>query len=36
MRKTSFKVEVFGDIIGKDTISPEQIIKPNNFLAKMM
>ena len=37
MRITQFKVEViFGDIINKDTISPEQIIKLNNFLAKMM
>ena len=33
--KLDFK-EVFGDIIGKDTISPEQITKLNNFLAKMM
>ena len=37
MKNTSFKVEdVFIDIIHKDTISPEQITKLNNFLAKMM
>ena len=37
MKNTSFKVEdVFNDIIQKDTISPEQITKLNNFLAKMM
>ena len=35
MKKTSFKVEdIFGDIINKDTISPELIIKIINFLAK--
>ena len=37
MKNTSFKVEdIFGEIISKDTISQEQIIKLNNFLAKMM
>ena len=37
MKNTSFKVEdVFNDIIHKDTISPEQITRLNNFLAKMM
>ena len=37
MKNTSFKVEdVFNDIINKDTISPEQITKLNNFLAKIM
>ena len=37
MKNTSFKVEdVFNDIIHKATISPEQITKLNNFLAKMM
>ena len=37
MKNTSFKVEdVFNDIIHKDTISPEQITKLNNSLAKMM
>ena len=37
MKNTSFKVEdIFNDIIHKDTISQEQIIKLNNFLAKIM
>ena len=37
MKNTTFKVEdVFNDIIHKDTISPDQIAKLNNFLAKMM
>ena len=37
MRNTQIKVEdVFGDIISKDSISPEQITKLNNFLAKIM
>ena len=37
MKNTSFKVEdIFGEFISKDTISQEQIIKLNNFLAKMM
>ena len=37
MKNTAFRVEdVFNDIIHKDTISPEQITKLNNFLAKMM
>ena len=37
MKSTSFKVEdVFSDIISKDSISPEQITKLNNFLAKIM
>ena len=32
MKITSFKVEdVFGDVISKDSISPEQITKLNNF-----
>ena len=36
-KSTQFRVEeVFGNIIPKDTISPEQITKLNNFLAKMM
>ena len=36
MKNTSFKVEdIFNDVIKKDTISQEQIIKLNNFLAKM-
>ena len=37
MKNTKFQVqEVFGDIINKDTISPEAINKLNNFLSKMM
>ena len=36
MKNTSFRVEdIFNDVINKDTISQEQIIKPNNFLATM-
>ena len=36
MKKTHFKVEdIFNDVINKDTISQEQIVKLNNFLAKM-
>ena len=35
MKNTSFRVEdVFNDIIHKDTISPEQITKLNNFFSK--
>ena len=37
MNSTKFKVEdIFGDVISKDFISPEQITKLNNFLAKIM
>ena len=37
MLNTQFKVEdIFGHIINKATISPEQITKVNNFLAKMI
>ena len=37
MKNTKFDVkEVFGDIIGKDTFSPEQITKLINCSAKMM
>ena len=37
MNSTRFRVEdIFGDIVSKDTISPEQITKLNNFLAKIM
>ena len=37
MKNTSFRVEdVFGDVISKDSISPEQITKLNKFLAKLM
>ena len=36
MENTQFKVEdIFNDVINKDTISQEQIVKLNNFLAKM-
>ena len=36
MKNTQFKVEeIFNDVIHKDTISQEQMIKLNNFLAKM-
>ena len=32
MASTQFKVEdIFGDVISKDSISPEQITKLNNF-----
>ena len=37
MKITQFKLEgIFGDNIGKDKITQDQITKPNNFLAKMM
>ena len=37
MKNTQFRVEnIFGDVISKDSISPEQITKLNNFLAKIM
>ena len=37
MTSTQFKVEdVFGDVISKDSILPEQITKLDNFLAKIM
>ena len=37
MISTKFRVEdVFGDVISKDSISPEQITKLNEFLAKKM
>ena len=37
MKKNSFKVEdVFVNVISQDSISPEQITKLNNFLAKIM
>ena len=37
MHSTKFKVEdIFGDLINKDSISPEQVTKVNNFLAKIM
>ena len=35
MDSTKFKVEdIFGDVISKDSISPEQITKLNNFFSK--
>ena len=37
MKNTQFKVgDVFGDIIGNDNISQDQIIKLKNFLAKII
>ena len=37
MDSTKFKVEdIFSDVISKHSISPEQITKLNNFLAKIM
>ena len=37
MDSTKFKVEdIFGDVISKDSISPEQITNLYNFLAKIM
>ena len=37
MELTKFKVEeLFGDVNSKDSISPEQITKLNNFLAKKL
>ena len=37
MKKTQFKFEdVIDDIIGKESIWPEQFSELNNFLAKMM
>ena len=37
MKNTSFIVEdVFGNVISKDSISPEQINKLNNFLAEIL
>ena len=37
MISTKFRVEdIFVDVISKDSISPEQLTKPNNFLAKIM
>ena len=36
MDSTKFKEEdIFGDVISKDSISPEQITNLNNFLAKI-
>ena len=37
MYSTKFKVQdIFSDVISKDSISPEQITKLNNFLAKII
>ena len=37
MNSTKIEVEdIFGDVISKDSTSPEQITKINNFLAKIM
>ena len=37
MDSTKFKVEdIFGDVVSTDSISPEQITKLTNFLAKIM
>ena len=37
MDSTNFKVEdIFGDVISKDSISPEQTTKLNSFLSKTM
>ena len=37
MKNTQFKVEdIFNEVINKDTISQEQIVKLNNFLVKMI
>ena len=37
MKNTQLKVQiVFGDFISKDSISPEQLTKLDNFLAKIM
>ena len=35
MKNTTFKVEdIFGDVISKDSISPEQITELNNFFSQ--
>ena len=37
MNSTNFKVEdIFGDVIGKDSVSPERKTKPNIFLEKIL
>ena len=37
LKNTKFEVEdILGDVISKDTISPEQITKFKNFSAKIM
>ena len=37
MNSIKFEIEdIFADVISQDSISPEQITKPINFLAKIM
>ena len=37
IKNTHLKIEdMFGDVISKDSLSPEQITKLNNFLAKIV
>ena len=36
MKNTQFKVDVFGDTLGKESTSSEQTTKLNDFLAEMM
>ena len=37
MDSTKFKAEdIFGDVISKDSISPEQVTKRNSLLAKIL
>ena len=37
MNSTKFKVEdIFGDVVSKNSISPEQITQLDNFLAKKL
>ena len=37
MNSIKFKVEdIFGDVISKESISPDQLTKLNDFLAKLM
>ena len=37
MNSTKFKVEdIFGHVVSKDSISPEQITKLKNILAKLI
>ena len=36
MKNTSLRLDVFGDVISKDSISSEQITKLNNISAKIM
>ena len=37
MNSTNFRVEdIFGDVVSKDSISPEHITNPKGFLAKIL